>query len=86
MKNSNQPVYRAQLDALSVAVFEKRDEEFGSVRLNVSIQKRYFDKTDDSWKSTTCYLSPSQVSASIRLLQAVESHIIDGCQLQEPAA
>ena len=78
MSNST-PEWRRSLGLVSVAVFAHQNSNDDGTTSNIrtiSCQRRYFDRNEKSWKSST-YLGPAELGAAISLLRAAEQYVMD---------
>ena len=71
------PIGKAVLGHISVALFRNENDGNGGPRYSVSLQRRYWDRSKESWESTTCYLPPSDVPAAISCLRKIEATLLD---------
>lgn len=76
------PIVRRRLGHLSVSVFGSERSESGTPLQSISIARRYFDRSDEEWKTTSVSLNPADLPAVGVLLQNVQKWLIE--QNQEP--
>ncbi|MCA8994978.1 MAG: hypothetical protein KDA88_23580 [Planctomycetaceae bacterium] len=81
----SKPILKFELGHLSVAVWENARED-RAPQQSVSVTRRYFDKQDSSWKSTSVSINPADVPTVIRLLQATESALLEPTSMPESTA
>jgi len=73
---SNKPVLKSDLGHLSVAIWENERDENGGTFRSISVSRRYFDRKKNDWEATSMSLNPSDIPAVIRLLQSIETQLI----------
>lgn len=73
----NKPIAKRELGHLSVAVWANERQDDGGAFRSVSLSRRYYDRQSGEWKSTSVSLNPADVPTVIRLLQGIESELIE---------
>ncbi|MCA9075286.1 MAG: hypothetical protein KDA93_09655 [Planctomycetaceae bacterium] len=72
----SQPIFKRELSHLSVAVFENERDGDKSPLRSISISRRYFDRSDEEWKSSAMSVNPADVPAIRQLLAPVEEFLM----------
>lgn len=71
------PIFKRELGHLSVAIFENEREGDRTPMRSISLSRRYFDRGEDQWKSSTMSVNPADVPTLHRLLGPVEQFLLD---------
>ena len=70
------PIMKRELGHLSVAVWNNQRDEGDGTFQSVSISRRYFDRKEGEWKSSSVSLNPADVPVITLLLASLQQELI----------